>query len=172
MRHCELHSCGDNNKNAAQHIKQMFGGGGGGGILFFKQNLNANSFISLIFIILLLLPTDTNCNAIRDQTRPPTHVATNSIIIIIIIIILMVHFNGRLLIRFASQFIHWPSSAARHVQLIASGQLCRDSSNECDLPEFCTGESGLCPPDVYMKNGSPCGHEHATNEPTGECPAL
>lgn len=70
MRHSDLHSCGDNNKNAAQHIKQMFGGGGGGGILFFKQNLNANSFISLIFIILLLLPTDTNCNAITDQTRP------------------------------------------------------------------------------------------------------
>ena len=25
---------------------------------------------------------------------------------------------------------------------------------------MCTGESGQCPPDVYMKNGSPCG---ATN---------
>lgn len=29
--------------------------------------------------------------------------------------------------------------------------------NECDLAEVCTGDSGQCPADVYMKNGSPCG---------------
>lgn len=43
-------------------------------------------------------------------------------------------------------------------QLRSEGYICRDSSNnECDLPEYCTGDSGQCPPDVYKKNGSPCG---------------
>lgn len=52
---------------------------------------------------------------------------------------------------------------------MAQGQLCRDSTNECDLPEYCTGKNGNCPDDVYYKNGYPCGHEHATHEPTGYC---
>lgn len=34
---------------------------------------------------------------------------------------------------------------------------CREATNECDLPEYCTGESGFCPTNVYKKNGSPCG---------------
>lgn len=42
-------------------------------------------------------------------------------------------------------------------QLRQAGHICRDSFNECDLPEECTGESGQCPADVYKKNGSPCG---------------
>lgn len=53
-------------------------------------------------------------------------------------------------------------------QLIHQGQICRDTTNDCDLAEYCTGDSGLCPPDIYMKNGSPCGHTHAENEPTGK----
>ncbi|XP_002044233.2 uncharacterized protein LOC6620021 isoform X3 [Drosophila sechellia] len=35
--------------------------------------------------------------------------------------------------------------------------ICRDSNNECDLPEYCDGEIGQCPSDVFKKNGSPCG---------------
>ncbi len=42
-------------------------------------------------------------------------------------------------------------------QLRSLGYVCRDSFNECDLPEMCNGENGQCPPDVYKKNGSPCG---------------
>ncbi|XP_049823271.1 disintegrin and metalloproteinase domain-containing protein 11 [Aethina tumida] len=51
------------------------------------------------------------------------------------------------------------------------GVVCRDPSNECDLPELCTGESGECPADVFKKNGSPCGKNtgYCFN---GNCPTL
>lgn len=42
-------------------------------------------------------------------------------------------------------------------QLKKQGVICRPSSNECDIPEYCTGESGICPRDVYKKNGNTCG---------------
>ena len=29
------------------------------------------------------------------------------------------------------------------------GEMCRLSDHECDLPEFCTGESEFCPKDIY-----------------------
>lgn len=54
-------------------------------------------------------------------------------------------------------------------QLRSPGYVCRDAFNECDLPETCTGESGQCPPDVYQKNGSPCGVGYSGMEKaTGE----
>lgn len=49
--------------------------------------------------------------------------------------------------------------------------MCREASNECDLPEECSGSSGECPVDVYKKNSSPCeqGLGQCFN---GICPTL
>ncbi|XP_055626644.1 disintegrin and metalloproteinase domain-containing protein unc-71 isoform X4 [Toxorhynchites rutilus septentrionalis] len=52
--------------------------------------------------------------------------------------------------------------------LKAPGVICRDAYNECDLPEYCNGESGRCPSDVHKKNGNPCGM-NATGFSTGYC---
>lgn len=42
---------------------------------------------------------------------------------------------------------------------------------DCDLPEFCTGISSHCPPDVYLLDGSPCarGSGYCWD---GACPTL
>ncbi|XP_044274541.1 disintegrin and metalloproteinase domain-containing protein 21-like [Varanus komodoensis] len=37
------------------------------------------------------------------------------------------------------------------------GKVCREAASGCDLPEYCTGESGSCPPDVHKQDGMPCG---------------
>ncbi|XP_068896560.1 disintegrin and metalloproteinase domain-containing protein unc-71 isoform X5 [Tenebrio molitor] len=50
------------------------------------------------------------------------------------------------------------------------GVVCREPSNECDLPEYCSGDNGECPVDVFKKNGHPCGyHGYCFN---GVCPTL
>ncbi|KAM9197122.1 LOW QUALITY PROTEIN: disintegrin and metalloproteinase domain-containing protein 12 [Dugong dugon] len=41
-------------------------------------------------------------------------------------------------------------------QLKPAGTACRDSSNACDLPEFCTGASPHCPANVYLHDGHQC----------------
>ncbi|XP_040587920.1 disintegrin and metalloproteinase domain-containing protein 25-like [Mesocricetus auratus] len=41
-------------------------------------------------------------------------------------------------------------------QIMASGAVCREADNECDLPEWCNGESHECPNDVYLLDGSSC----------------
>ncbi|XP_072523046.1 disintegrin and metalloproteinase domain-containing protein 9 [Salminus brasiliensis] len=41
-------------------------------------------------------------------------------------------------------------------QLLVSGTPCRESVNECDLPEFCPGGSSFCPPDTYLMDGLTC----------------
>ncbi|SPP80365.1 disintegrin and metalloproteinase domain-containing protein 12 [Drosophila guanche] len=37
-----------------------------------------------------------------------------------------------------------------------AGSACREAENECDLPEYCTGESEYCPTDVYRRDTEPC----------------
>ncbi|XP_040900593.1 disintegrin and metalloproteinase domain-containing protein 15 isoform X3 [Toxotes jaculatrix] len=41
-------------------------------------------------------------------------------------------------------------------KLRAAGSVCREPLGECDLPEFCTGSSPHCPPNVFLQNGEPC----------------
>nr|XP_020460047.1 disintegrin and metalloproteinase domain-containing protein 12-like isoform X1 [Monopterus albus] len=41
-------------------------------------------------------------------------------------------------------------------RLKLAGTLCRESSNSCDLPEFCTGASPHCPANVYLHDGHAC----------------
>ncbi|XP_054656771.1 disintegrin and metalloproteinase domain-containing protein 12-like isoform X2 [Dunckerocampus dactyliophorus] len=48
-------------------------------------------------------------------------------------------------------------------QLKPAGTPCRESSNSCDLPEFCTGSSPHCPSNVYLHDG------HACNSVDGYC---
>lgn len=43
-------------------------------------------------------------------------------------------------------------------KLRSSGSLCRPPLGECDLPEFCSGVSPHCPPNVFLQNGEPCLH--------------
>lgn len=51
------------------------------------------------------------------------------------------------------------------------GLICREASNECDLPEHCSGETGDCPFDIYKKNGNSCENSkgYCFN---GVCPTL
>ncbi|XP_058810259.1 disintegrin and metalloproteinase domain-containing protein 11 [Phymastichus coffea] len=46
----------------------------------------------------------------------------------------------------------------KNCKLQQRGFICREATNECDLPEFCTGDNGQCPTDVYKKNGHICAH--------------
>ncbi|KAJ4921191.1 hypothetical protein JOQ06_025914 [Pogonophryne albipinna] len=44
-------------------------------------------------------------------------------------------------------------------KLREAGSRCRDPLGECDLPEFCTGSSPYCPPNVFLQNGQRCEDE-------------
>lgn len=41
-------------------------------------------------------------------------------------------------------------------QFLPGGTVCRDSTDECDLPEYCNGSFALCQPDVFKQNGHMC----------------
>ncbi|KAJ8679601.1 hypothetical protein QAD02_015388, partial [Eretmocerus hayati] len=56
-------------------------------------------------------------------------------------------------------------------KLQPKGSVCREATNECDLPEVCTGEVGRCPTDVHKKNGHLCA-DGAGSCFNGFCPAL
>ncbi|XP_028416314.1 zinc metalloproteinase-disintegrin-like batroxstatin-3 [Dendronephthya gigantea] len=36
------------------------------------------------------------------------------------------------------------------------GKLCRETHDDCDLPEYCTGDTGMCPQDYHVQNGVNC----------------
>ena len=56
-------------------------------------------------------------------------------------------------------------------QLRPAGYQCRPASNECDLSELCSGTSGECPTDLYVKNLVDCnnGQGYCFN---GQCPTV
>lgn len=37
-----------------------------------------------------------------------------------------------------------------------AGTMCRSADYECDLPEYCTGQSEYCPPDIYKMDTEVC----------------
>ncbi|XP_070398065.1 disintegrin and metalloproteinase domain-containing protein 8-like [Nothobranchius furzeri] len=55
-------------------------------------------------------------------------------------------------------------------QLKPTGSMCRPKAGDCDLTEFCTGLSAVCPPDAFTQNGLPCnrGNGYCYN---GRCPS-
>uniref|UniRef100_T1JKJ7 Peptidase M12B domain-containing protein n=1 Tax=Strigamia maritima TaxID=126957 RepID=T1JKJ7_STRMM len=46
-------------------------------------------------------------------------------------------------------------------QFKTAATLCRHSSGECDLPEYCDGKNEFCPNDVFKQDGSSCSNERA-----------
>uniref|UniRef100_A0A672JW38 ADAM metallopeptidase domain 8a n=1 Tax=Sinocyclocheilus grahami TaxID=75366 RepID=A0A672JW38_SINGR len=54
-------------------------------------------------------------------------------------------------------------------QLKHSDSLCRKSAHDCDLDEYCTGESAFCPEDEYKMNGLPCNYNQGYCY-NGQCP--
>lgn len=46
-------------------------------------------------------------------------------------------------------------------QFQPGGSVCRSSTDECDLPEFCNGSSPFCQSDVFVQDGQPCRNKEA-----------
>ncbi|NXR50807.1 ADA32 protein, partial [Hippolais icterina] len=47
----------------------------------------------------------------------------------------------------------------KNCQFKRRNAVCRPAADaQCDLPEFCSGSSASCPPDVYVQDGYDCGH--------------
>ncbi|XP_036453740.1 disintegrin and metalloproteinase domain-containing protein 28 isoform X1 [Colossoma macropomum] len=57
----------------------------------------------------------------------------------------------------------------RDCKITDASHMCRPKHDECDLPEYCTGDSNVCPEDVFVLNGLPCknGKGYCYN---GQCP--
>ncbi|XP_043537405.1 disintegrin and metalloproteinase domain-containing protein 9-like isoform X1 [Chiloscyllium plagiosum] len=43
----------------------------------------------------------------------------------------------------------------------AAGTVCRASTSECDLPEYCNGTSQICQADVFVQDGHPCNRNNS-----------
>ncbi|XP_044516236.1 disintegrin and metalloproteinase domain-containing protein 8 [Gracilinanus agilis] len=54
-------------------------------------------------------------------------------------------------------------------QVMQAGETCREAQDDCDLPEYCDGQRGECPEDVFRENGSPCPDGYCYN---GACPTY
>lgn len=52
-------------------------------------------------------------------------------------------------------------SCCDNCKIKVAGTPCRASSDYCDLPEYCTGNSGFCPGDFFIMNGYPCANNTA-----------
>ncbi|TRY96845.1 hypothetical protein DNTS_015414 [Danionella cerebrum] len=44
----------------------------------------------------------------------------------------------------------------KNCRFLPGGAVCRSSTDECDLTEYCNGSSALCQNDVFKQNGHPC----------------
>ncbi|CAL8343862.1 unnamed protein product [Lota lota] len=49
----------------------------------------------------------------------------------------------------------------RKCQYLPGGTVCRSSTDQCDLPEYCNGTTALCQSDVFIQNGQPCMNQQA-----------
>ncbi|XP_077119240.1 disintegrin and metalloproteinase domain-containing protein 9-like isoform X2 [Ranitomeya variabilis] len=50
-------------------------------------------------------------------------------------------------------------SCCSKCEFLPYGTLCRNKSDECDLHEYCSGKTAVCPEDVFQQNGNPCNDE-------------
>ncbi|XP_060883770.1 snake venom metalloproteinase-disintegrin-like mocarhagin [Labrus mixtus] len=57
-------------------------------------------------------------------------------------------------------------------QFAVSGSVCRKTSGDCDLPEYCTGVSQDCPEDSFELNGKPCYEQAQGYCYDGRCPTY
>ncbi|XP_072353912.1 disintegrin and metalloproteinase domain-containing protein 12-like isoform X3 [Scyliorhinus torazame] len=49
-------------------------------------------------------------------------------------------------------------ACCENCEFLPAATPCRPSRGECDLPEFCRGDSSDCPENVYVKDGHTCGN--------------
>ncbi|XP_076830513.1 disintegrin and metalloproteinase domain-containing protein 8a [Brachyhypopomus gauderio] len=68
-----------------------------------------------------------------------------------------------------SQCAH--GECCQNCQIKQAGSLCRRMAHDCDLDDFCSGESPYCPKDEYKMNGLPC-DSHRGYCYNGQCPTL
>lgn len=57
-------------------------------------------------------------------------------------------------------------------QFKSAGSVCRKAAGECDLPEYCTGSSEVCPENSFVMNGKPCYDQAQGYCHNGQCPTY